>query len=283
MKTEAAHIEAVECAIKELLDRVKPQCDESLFSAVEYALTSGGKRVRPVLCLMTSEILGIKTERVMPLALAIECIHTYSLIHDDLPAMDDSDTRRGRPSVHKAYGEAVALLAGDTLLNLAYEILFEQSLIDKALLEAASYIADAAGYRGMAGGQADELTLEKNRESLENGEQSLLEMYRKKTGALIAAAVYSPCLIAPKNEEKAAIMLKIAYNAGLIFQLADDLIDYQNGEDTGKLTFVNLYGPERAKVLIAENDIQIADLLLSLGASGNILKEYLARLSARLY
>lgn len=229
-------IEATEAALKGYLDALEVQTDPVLPDAMRYALFGSGKRVRPVLMLLAAEAVGLPHERMMPLACALECIHNYSLIHDDLPCMDDDDTRRGRPTVHNVYGEAMAVLAGDALLNLGHEILLEACTRDTELISAALAISQASGARGMAGGQAAEFS-HKNPDK-----EDLKHIYEMKTGALIRAAITAPFIAASSPCMKDAE--RLAQSAGFVFQLADDLIDFRAGQDKDKVTFPSLCGEE---------------------------------------
>lgn len=213
---------------------------EKLFEAMCYAVFPAGKRIRPRLLYLSSDFLGIPFEKVTPLALAIELIHNYSLIHDDLPCMDNDDFRRGLPSCHKKFGEAMALLAGDALLNLAYEILLEGVSKDVSLAKSAEYIAKMAGANGMIGGQALEFSFDTFNDEL------ITQLCMKKTGALIKAAVLSPAFLSADNEKNDALTV-YAESIGLAFQLQDDLID-EDKEETKSYLHVN--GKERTQFML---------------------------------
>lgn len=209
-----------------------------LYQAIEYAVLSGGKRVRPMLLFLSAEANGVSIDLVRPLALAVEVIHSYSLIHDDLPAMDNSDIRRGKPTVHKIFSEGMAVLAGDALLNFAMEILLGAVAEYPSLSLAAQQLAQKAGVLGMIGGQSIDITLEQGKDigQLEN-------MSRLKTGAIIEWALSAPCLI-PKRQECFVDFQKVGGNVGLIFQIADDIIDI-GGECA--VTFASVYGLDWCK------------------------------------
>ena len=227
--------------------------DDTLKKAMEYSLLAGGKRLRPVLMIATAEALGIEKERVLGFALAIEFIHTYSLIHDDLPAMDNDDLRRGKPTNHKVFGEAMAILAGDALLNYAYELIL-RSACDNNSISAGRLLALYAGAFGMVGGQAIDILTEYT----EKNEELLLKIHNGKTGRLLSACVLVPsCLASNLYFEN---LSKYGQNLGLLFQIVDDILDYTSNEQTlgksvnkdqnqNKLTFVSLYGIEKAKEL----------------------------------
>ncbi len=234
--------------------------------AAIYSLTVGGKRLRPILMLSIGEMFALKRESVLPFALAIEMIHTYSLIHDDLPCMDNDDLRRGNPTCHVKFGEAIALLAGDALLNRAYEYLLYSSLtLGHESIRAASFLAEMAGSNGMIAGQ----TLDMESEGHEITPETLELLHRKKTGCLLEAAVRIPYLLTEPQDsqnEIDRILTKYARHIGLAFQMKDDILDVTSslsvlGKSIGKdkkamkSTYVTLYGLDRAKILL-ENEMQ---------------------------
>ncbi len=209
--------------------RISTSCaPQALKESCLYSINAGGKRIRPVLFLMTLDALGvIINEKHIAFASAIEMIHTYSLIHDDLPAMDNDEFRRGKLTNHKKYGEAYAILTGDALLNLAYETMLDYSSTKKEIT-AAKDIAKASGYEGMVGGQI----LDMNK--LDNV-MDILEMYSLKTGALIKTSVISAAIIAGCNKNALKRLSDFALNLGIAFQLRDDIIDKTDiNENTGK-------------------------------------------------
>ena len=227
----------IEEAIASLLSEIKQSYPDRLYSAIEYAVTSGGKRIRPTLCFLSADFCSVDRADVLPIALAIELIHSYSLIHDDLPCMDNDVIRRGKPTVHVAFGDATALLAGDALLNLAYETLFSAANKRPDILPACKLIADCAGGTGMIGGQAMEF------ENDTFSEEDLYILDRKKTGMLIKCAILAPALLSGSPEKISALSSFSDY-AGLAFQLADDLIDEEKEEKT---SFVTVCGKEKTK------------------------------------
>jgi len=210
---------------------------DSLHEAMRYSALAGGKRFRPVLVFAAGKALGLDPERLDPVAAAIELIHAYSLIHDDLPAMDDDDLRRGRPTCHRAFGEATAILAGDALQALAFEVLAGQLPADSATsLQVIREIAAACGATGMAGGQA--LDLAAVGESL--SESQLVTMHRLKTGALIRASVTCPCILANADSTTTARLAAYGDCIGLAFQVHDDILDVSGNSDvTGKSTLAD--------------------------------------------
>ena len=234
-----------------------------LAEAMKYSLGAGGKRIRPVLALATADLLGVAAKDILPFALALEMIHTYTHIHDDLPAMDNDDYRRGKPSCHKAFGEAMAILAGDGLLNTAYEICFEQCRKGDEKARAAQILCDCAGINGMIAGQAADLIFTAGEGELE--EKELMFIHEHKTGKLLLAPVAMACVLAGDREYFK--LQKFAKTFGVLFQITDDILDVVGefekmgksigkDEEEDKLTFVKLYGLEgaeaRADLLAAE-------------------------------
>ncbi|HET8534073.1 MAG TPA: farnesyl diphosphate synthase [Sphingomicrobium sp.] len=228
---------------------------DRLYSAMRHAAIGGGKRLRPLLTIAASRLFGIDGEQALRVASAIEAIHVYSLIHDDLPAMDDDDLRRGKPTVHKAYDEATAILAGDSLHALAFEILAHEATHRDPLVrsELVLELSRASGPNGMAGGQMMDLAAEGQALDL----AAITRLQQLKTGALIEYAVEAPCIITRLTKEARTPYRGYARNIGLAFQITDDLIDHsgseaaagkRTGKDAkkGKATFVSLLGPERA-------------------------------------
>lgn len=227
-----------------------------IYDAMYYSVEAGGKRVRPVLLLKTCRSLSGDIEHATPFACALEMIHTYSLIHDDLPCMDDDDLRRGKPTCHKVFGEAMALLAGDGLLNLAYEIMLDEILKfpEKNIVRAAKIIANSSGVGGMIGGQVMDIISEDTPIS----EDELLFIHKNKTAALITAALLAGAHIAGAPKEVIADLKKAGYNIGIAFQIKDDILDVEGdskelGKNTfsdtknNKATYVNLHSLEKAK------------------------------------
>lgn len=203
----------------------------TLYESMRYSLSAGGKRIRPILSIASCEAVGGRTEDVIPAAIAIEMIHTYSLIHDDLPAMDNDDLRRGKPTNHKVFGEATAILAGDGLLTLAFGILSGVSNSMKIIHE----IALAAGPEGMVGGQ--QLDIENEGKNIDV--KALEELHRRKTGALILAAVRSGGIAGGAAETQLSALTDYGMKIGLAFQIADDILDLEGdveciGKSTGK-------------------------------------------------
>lgn len=235
---------------------------KGLFNSMSYSVELGGKRVRPVLCLMFCEACGGEIRRAVPLACAVEFIHTYSLIHDDLPCMDNDDFRRGKPSNHKVFGEANAVLAGDALLTEAFSLIsegFENGLYSaETAVKAVSALSEFAGPLGMVGGQYIDLS----GEGQAFDKEKLELMDKLKTGALISASCVLGCLCAGADEQKIKAAEKYAEDIGLAFQIIDDILDVtgsfeklgkQTGSDTenDKSTYVSLLGIEKCRELVS--------------------------------
>jgi geranylgeranyl diphosphate synthase type II len=234
---------------------------EGLEEAMRYSLLAGGKRIRPVLTLATARALGQPVEQVLPMAAALELIHTYSLIHDDLPAMDDDDLRRGRPTCHKAFGENVAILAGDGLYAEAFRhVLDHQPGEPAAILAAVRELSAATGVNGMVGGQYLDVT-----DSAPSDPAGLRHLHALKTGRLIGAAIMCPLLLAPSQSPATIDAFRsFASELGVLFQIVDDILDVVGTDDAlgktqgsderlGKRTYVSEFGLERARELAAES------------------------------
>lgn len=243
--------------VEDRLIKLLPECangQDEVVKAMKYSLSNGGKRLRPVLCLEFARACGADRFDALDFACAVEYIHTYSLIHDDLPCMDDDDMRRGKPSCHKEFGEATALLAGDALLTHAFQILAGAELDDKKIALACGLLAQNAGVQGMVGGQVIDLKYESETPDL----QQLLSVHRLKTGALISAACLLGCIAAGADDEKIAAASAFAYDLGVAFQIKDDILDVVGstealGKPVGsdaennKTTYVTVRGMENAQ------------------------------------
>ncbi|WFA09700.1 polyprenyl synthetase family protein [Tissierella sp. Yu-01] len=220
-----------------------------IFEAIKYSLFTGGKRLRPIMAIKSYELFGDEVHKVMPFAVSIEMIHTYSLIHDDLPSMDNDDFRRGKPTNHKVFGEAMAILAGDGLLNLAFEtvsnyIYNSSNSIDefKQNVRAMREISICSGCFGMIGGQVLDLMSSSNNMN----EDKLLYMYKSKTAALIIASLVSGAIVAGAREEEIRAMKDFGLNLGLAYQIKDDLLDYEEDENIDKFTYLKFHSLEEA-------------------------------------
>jgi farnesyl diphosphate synthase len=254
---------------------------EPLYDAMRHAAIGGGKRLRPLLTIAAAQVFAIDRERALRVGCAIEAIHVYSLIHDDLPCMDDDDLRRGKPAVHKAFGEAQAVLAGDSLHALAFEILAHQATHDDPWVRSdlVLELARAAGPAGMAGGQMMDLVAEGQQLDL----PAITRLQQLKTGALIEYAVEAACTMVRLNPEARTPYRGYARNIGLAFQIADDLIDHsgdqraagkRTGKDAeaGKATFVSLLGEERARQQADFLVNQAIEHLADHGAEADLLR-----------
>lgn len=226
-----------------------------LGESMRYSLLSGGKRIRPVLALACADVLGISDKDVLPFALALEMIHTYSLIHDDLPAMDNDDFRRGKPTSHKAFGEANAILAGDALLNESYGICLNESMKGEKYAVAAKFLNECAGIQGMIVGQSADIYYSELGQDV--SEEDLLYIYEHKTGKLILAPISIVSILA--GGKYYVEMESFGKLLGRLFQMTDDILDVTGdfndlgknvGKDEGKnkLTCIRVYGLEGAKV-----------------------------------
>ena len=253
----------VAAAVEEELDHLLPSVDDSdearLFEAMRYSIFTGGKRVRPFLVVTTNELLGGNKKRALRVAAAMECLHAYSLIHDDLPAMDDDDLRRGKPTCHVQFDEATAILAGDALQAIAFEILADKDTHSdpSVCTRLVKLFAQAAGPYGMVGGQMMDILAESRDKSEEYDQGALARLQRKKTGALFSACCESALLLNGGTNEEYHRLTSYAKNIGLAFQMVDDLLDVTGDEETvgkkigkdeesGKVTFAQLLGVDGA-------------------------------------
>ena len=226
-----------------------------LGESMAYSLLNGGKRIRPVLALATADALGVDKNEILPFALALEMIHTYSLIHDDLPAMDNDDFRRGKPSNHKQFGEANAILAGDALLNEAYSLCFVECLKGERQVLASAFLNGCAGANGMIAGQSADLLFSTS--DKEPSEEDLSYIYEQKTGKLLLAPVVMASILSGNKD--CILLEQFGKLLGKLFQMTDDILDVTGNFETvgktigkdekeNKLTCVRLYGLEGAKV-----------------------------------
>jgi geranylgeranyl diphosphate synthase type II len=261
--------EAIEVALDSAVPVIYP---EKIYEAMRYSLLAGGKRLRPILCLASCELAGGTTSMAMPTACALEMIHTMSLIHDDLPAMDNDDYRRGKLTNHKVYGEDIAILAGDGLLTYAFEFIATktENVPPQQVLQTIAYLSRAAGAGGLIGGQVVDVESEgKTDVSLE----TLNYIHAHKTGALLEACVVCGAILASASEADLQRLSRFAKNIGLAFQIVDDILDITAtqeelgktaGKDVqaGKVTFPSLWGIEesrrQASQLVAEAKDQLA-------------------------
>jgi|SRR5215471_1198808 farnesyl diphosphate synthase len=278
-------------ALLERLLATAPSEDEilrpkRLLDAVRYASLGGGKRIRPFLVVESAALFGVPHERALMAGAALECVHCYSLVHDDLPAMDDDDLRRGQPTVHKAFDEATAILVGDSLLTFAFDVLSRPETHPNAAvrIELVSALARAAGIGGMAGGQmldlAAEGRFEPRRQALDLGAITVLQ--RMKTGALLRFACVAGAILGEARAEERAALARYGEAIGRAFQIADDLLDVEGdaatvgkstGKDAaaGKATFVGVLGAEGARSLLKELVAESEAALAHLGTRASVL------------
>ncbi len=270
--------EVVDNYIKKLLcDYSSPQ--EGLTGVLKYGLFAGGKRIRPILCLASGEAAGGKEELLLPAACAIEFIHNYSLIHDDLPCMDNDDYRRGKPSCHKKFNEPLALLAGDGLLTLAFEVLAKSYISARiqpfTLLEVIGELAMASGIRGMVAGQAMDLAL------IYAKLEDLEKLHKMKTGALIRASARIGALLGNASDDYVNALTIYAEKLGFAFQIVDDMLDFER--DRGVNSFLSVYTPEEAKEKVSHMTLEAVSALKPLGEKAEVLKEIAWYFSKRSY
>jgi geranylgeranyl diphosphate synthase type II len=278
--------------VEEALDRGLPPetaWPETIHRAVRYSLFAGGKRIRPLLVLASAEAVGGSAADALPLACAVEMVHTYSLIHDDLPAMDNDDLRRGRPTNHKVFGEAIAILAGDALLTRAFHLLADlpesaPAELVRRRLAATAVLGDACGTTGLVGGQV--MDLESEGKSIPG--EALERLHRAKTGALLGASVRGGAILGGASPEEMELLARYAAAIGLVFQIVDDVLDVtESAERLGKTagkdararkaTYVSVHGLDRARAMAQDLLRQALAAVAPLGARGALL-EGLARL-----
>ena len=255
MKQIEVYKQYIEKFLTDWYSRFHQEPQAQLFEAMEYSLLAGGKRLRPVFAFEFCRLCGGEWQKAAPLAAAVEMIHTYSLIHDDLPCMDDDDYRRGRLTNHKVYGEAMAVLAGDALLTDAFAVLSTAELGGRDMADAVGVLSECAGSLGMVGGQVLDILSEQR----ECTEAEILAIQSRKTGALIRAACALGAIAGGANEEQFDAACRFAAALGLAFQIRDDMLDVIGtreemgktvGTDETKNTFVRLYGLQRCEELV---------------------------------
>ncbi len=247
---------------KYLLNYLNKQKKSLLASPMKYGVISGGKKIRSTIILDTGKLLKVSQKKLLSICAAVECIHSYSLIHDDLPCMDNDTIRRGKPTTHKKYGEATAVLAGNSLLTLAFEIIVsKKNLLNlKQKNEIIELLSNCAGHTGIAGGQELDLRFENKNKSL----NQILDMQRKKTGKLFNFCIQSVAIIGNKNNKEKILLGKLGEDIGLLFQLTDDFLDIKGSKKVtgkqikkdnkkGKATLIRLLG--------YENTLRYADKL----------------------
>ncbi len=281
------YIDYINNRLSEILSIEYP---EKIYEAMRYSVFAGGKRLRPILTLMSCEMLGGSKEEAVDFACSLEMIHTYSLIHDDLPAMDNDDFRRGAPTCHKKFDEATAILAGDALLNKAYEIMVDNVILKrkKKFQKAMKYISDAAGVKGMIGGQVIDVMSEGKKIDLD----ILLYIHKHKTAALIIAPLKAGGIIGGMSDEEIKLMEKVGENTALAFQLKDPTLAATSttqilgkpvfsDKRNDKITYVTMFGIEKAEKdlkILTDEALEIID---GFGERSEFLYEYIKRLVSR--
>ncbi len=261
----------------------------TLTKSMGYSINLGGKRLRPALVLITSKMFGGNIDEALPMAMALEMIHTYSLIHDDLPAMDNDDLRRNMPTNHKVFGEAMAILAGDALLNEAMTLLFKTyGTKSQKGAQAAVIISECSGREGMILGQMLDLENEKKKATA----SELMACHEEKTGKLIAASLEAPALYFGATEEEVKKLREFGLKLGLAFQIQDDILDETSSQDvlgktigkdekSGKTTYVSLYGLEKSKEMAEQVTKEAIELLESIQRDTEELEEITLKLLTR--
>ncbi len=258
------YLDRIESYLQDCFTEEQPQ--KILFESMRYSLLAGGKRLRPIFVLAFCDLCGGDSEYALPFAAAMEMVHTYSLIHDDLPCMDNDDYRRGKPTNHKVYGEATACLAGDALLTAAFGQLASAHLPAERVTEAVRVLSLCAGELGMVGGQILDMEAERRLCTA----QEVYDIQSRKTGALIAAACQLGVIAAGGSKEQQAAAAEYAEHLGLAFQIRDDILDVigdqdklgkATGVDEHKNTFVRLYGVEQCKKMVADETKKAIDAL----------------------
>lgn len=289
----AAHLAAAARATEQLLDRIlakQPARGEiawpsRLIEAMRYATLGGGKRLRPLLVLESAALFRVPRQRALTVAAAVECVHCYSLVHDDLPSMDDDALRRGRPTLHRAFDEATAILAGDSLLTLAFDLLSRPQTHPDAAVRVAliSELARAAGCAGMTGGQMLDLAAEGRFGAVRFGEREITKLDAMKTGALIRFACIAGAILGKAPRSAHAALARYGEALGQAFQIADDLLDVEGDPTTlgkptgrdagrGKATLVSALGPAGARARLAELIAAAEHVLKRFGPSGRTLR-----------
>ncbi len=275
-----AYLSEKKAAVDNALDTYFTDSEDrtsNIIDAMRYSLFAGGKRLRPILCIAGAEAVGGTETDILPVACALELIHTYSLIHDDLPVMDDDDLRRGKPSSHKVFGEAVAILAGDGLLTEAFNLITTAKVTEKvslaSLLKVTGMIARAAGHRGMIGGQLVDIEWEGK-----TADHSLVEfIHTHKTGALITVSVTSGAILGGGDSSQIEAITSYGEKTGLAFQISDDILDIEGERDTmgkiagadelrGKVTYPTVVGLDRSREIQTR---LVQDAVESLGMFGS--------------
>ncbi|MDL2264444.1 polyprenyl synthetase family protein [Synergistaceae bacterium OttesenSCG-928-I11] len=288
------YVRLFEAHLEEFCKEERSNIPERLAQSMAYSLTAGGKRLRPALCLAAAERCGVAPERALPMAMAAEFIHTASLIHDDLPCMDDDDFRRGKPTNHKVFGEALAVIAGDCMMIWAFSHalcrLPAQGIQPERVLRAVTLLAEGSGPAGMGGGQV----LDTDRESQRDDRDFVFEIASMKTGALIRAAVASGAMLGDISDATLQCYYDYGTHLGLAFQIVDDILDVtatkeelgktpNKDEAQDKRTFVSAYGLDEAKRLAVRESEAAAHALEPLFPQGDLLIDVAKSLAMRTF
>lgn len=290
-----AFLKEIRPAVDRTLDELIPQeevAPQRIHKAVRYSLFAGGKRIRPALTVLTGRALGLDDSMLLPGGCALEMIHTYSLIHDDLPSLDNDDLRRGRPTCHRQFDEATAILAGDSLLTLGLTLLAAEppTASSEARRAAVAMVGHAIGTLGMIGGQVDDLEAEK--QWPEDAEAALEAIHRRKTGALLTASIRLAGLYAEVDADTDAQLTRLGDLIGLMFQIADDILDVEGtsqtlgktaGKDASaqKLTYPGLFGLDNAKNMLRETRDQALEVAAQLPDQGGLFPSLIHYLTTR--
>ena len=291
----ADYLAAARRAVDAELDRLLPAADKPparLHEAMRYGLFAGGKRIRPALCLLAGELYGGDREQLLPGAAALEMIHTFSLVHDDLPALDDDDLRRGQPTVHRRYDEATALLVGDGLLTLAMTVLASEppAMAPERRLGATRLVGRAVGTHGMIGGQMADLEAERSWPA--EARAALESIHRRKTGELIVASVRIGGVYAAAGEAADRLLSELGERLGLMFQISDDILDVEGSDETlgktagkdaraHKLTYPALVGLAESRRLLERIADEAAALAGELPGDGTLVRSLIRFVATR--
>lgn len=281
--------EEVDKSLKSYFDKER-KYNKVLYDSMSYSINVGGKRVRPILMLLSYYIYKSDYKKILTPAMAIEMIHTYSLIHDDLPCMDNDDLRRGMPTNHKVFGDAIAVLAGDALLNEAMKVLVDYSLKEGInALEATKIIMDASGADGMIGGQVVDII---NEEKKEVSLEELDYMHLKKTGELIKASIMAGAILSDAPDEDIKKLERFGYKLGLAFQIKDDILDVigdakdlgknvHKDQENNKNNYITIFGLEKCKEKCVDITNECIDILNSINGNTEPLKALTIKLLER--
>lgn len=285
----ASYLAEQKLVIDEAIDKLVPSEDSDpklLHQAMRYSLFAGGKRIRPILTIIAAGVVGVNPDNAIPVAVAIECVHTYSLIHDDLPAMDNDDMRRGKPTAHKVYGEATAILAGDALLNLAFEIMVSESTLRTCrhdrLLRVMASLANSTGSYGLIAGQVVDMLSEGQKVE----SRQIDYIMRRKTARLMSASLECGAIIGGGSTSEIETLALFGEKLGVAFQIRDDILDHEGnskelgktvGKDQGrgKATYPSTIGIERSRILM-NDEIESAIKLLEGFGNRALLLELIA-------